>query len=152
VIQTNNSLDASSSSVPRLISLTIASFYDITTNMANRSSRKSGEATSNALVPRNGIYIEAPPEDASGGLLKIMENTVEDLRALVTCRVCVRPMYEPYMISCGHTFCYSCLAQWFCRHKSNKTCPDCRAVVKQQPAPAYVVSYRLLNLPWPTVY
>ena len=78
--------------------------------------------------------------DSTGGLLQILENTVEDLRGLVSCRVCIRPMYEPYTISCGHTFCYSCLAQWFQNHKSNKTCPDCRASVKQQPAPAYLVS------------
>ncbi|MCJ1394751.1 hypothetical protein MMC18_007631 [Xylographa bjoerkii] len=81
----------------------------------------------------------APKTDSTGGLLQILEDTVDDLRGLVSCRVCVRPMYEPYTISCGHTFCYSCLAQWFQNHKSNKTCPDCRATVKQQPAPAYLV-------------
>lgn len=77
--------------------------------------------------------------ESSEGLLRILENTVEDIRTLVTCRVCVRPMYEPYMISCGHTFCYSCLAQWFCAHRHSKTCPDCRASVEHQPAPAYIV-------------
>lgn len=86
--------------------------------------------SSNALVSKR---------DASGGLLPILENTIKDLRDLVTCRVCVRPMYEPYTILCGHSFCYSCLAQWFWNHKANKTCPDCRASVKQQPAPAYLV-------------
>ena len=78
--------------------------------------------------------------DPSTDLLHTLEKSVEDLRSLVSCRVCVRPMYEPYTIACGHTFCYSCLAQWFASHNTNKTCPDCRAKVSQQPAPAYVVS------------
>ncbi|MCJ1435961.1 hypothetical protein MMC27_005337 [Xylographa pallens] len=86
-----------------------------------------------------GSALDPTKSDAIGGLLQILENTMEDLRGLVSCRVCVRPMYEPYTISCGHTFCYSCLAQWFQSHKSNKTCPDCRASVTKQPAPAYLV-------------
>ncbi|KAI9704286.1 MAG: hypothetical protein M1836_007147 [Candelina mexicana] len=32
-----------------------------------------------------------------------------------------------------------CLCQWFVNNKRNKTCPDCRAPVNQQPAPAYLV-------------
>jgi len=108
--------------------------------MASQPGRKNSTTTSNALVPRNGSLGTGSAEDATGGLLQIYENTVEELRDLITCKICVSLMYEPYMIACGHTFCYSCLAQWFCTHKANKTCPDCRASVKQQPAPAYVVS------------
>ncbi|KAL9605139.1 MAG: hypothetical protein Q9219_000073 [cf. Caloplaca sp. 3 TL-2023] len=48
-------------------------------------------------------------------------------------------MYEPYTTQCGHTFCYSCLRQWFDRDHTKKTCPDCRAHVVHQPAPAYLV-------------
>ncbi|CBF77485.1 hypothetical protein AN4455.2 [Aspergillus nidulans FGSC A4] len=32
-----------------------------------------------------------------------------------------------------------CLTSWFAEGKNNKTCPDCRAPVKSQPAPAYLV-------------
>ena len=76
----------------------------------------------------------------SDSTLQTIESSLEDLRSLVTCRICVKLLYEPYTIQCGHTFCYSCLAQWFRAHNVNKTCPDCRAGVSQQPAPAYVVS------------
>lgn len=48
-------------------------------------------------------------------------------------------LYEPYTNSCGHTFCYSCLSQWFNNAEHKKSCPDCRATIKHAPAPAYVV-------------
>ena len=84
--------------------------------------------------------------DLAADLLRTLEKSVEDLRGLVSCRICIRPMYEPYTIACGHTFCYSCLAQWFSNHSINKTCPDCRTKVTQQPAPAYLVRTRLGRL------
>lgn len=76
--------------------------------------------------------LELPPTS-------ILQSSVDDLRNLVACRICIRPMYEPYTIQCGHTFCYSCLRQWFDRDHGKMTCPDCRAHVKHQPAPAYLV-------------
>jgi hypothetical protein len=79
--------------------------------------------------------------------LHIPGTELDDLRALVTCRVCIRPLYEPYTISCGHTFCYTCLRQWFDRDRAQKTCPDCRSKVVQQPAPAYLVCWHgVVNL------
>ena len=33
-----------------------------------------------------------------------------------------------------------CLCTWFVSNKARKTCPDCRILVKELPAPAYVVS------------
>ncbi len=68
---------------------------------------------------------------------------MDDIRDLVSCRVCIRPLYQPYTIECGHTFCYGCLVRWFDANNTNrskKSCPDCRAVVNHQPAPAYLVS------------
>ncbi|OKL64441.1 hypothetical protein UA08_00191 [Talaromyces atroroseus] len=76
--------------------------------------------------------------DASG-LLQTLQGHVEDIRALLQCGICVRPLYEPYTLACGHTFCYGCLTSWFTSGRSHKTCPDCRAQVKIQPAPAYLV-------------
>lgn len=85
-------------------------------------------------------------EDGSAGLLHCQETNLEDLRTLITCRVCIRPLYEPYTIACGHTFCYSCLRQWFDRDRTQKTCPDCRTKVTKQPAPAYLVSTSNVNV------
>ena len=82
----------------------------------------------------------------SGGLLQTMETSLDDIRTLITCRVCVRPLFEPYTIECGHTFCYGCLVRWFERDQTKKSCPDCRADVLRQPAPAYLVGTCLCNV------
>ncbi|KAL2867947.1 uncharacterized protein BJX67DRAFT_380504 [Aspergillus lucknowensis] len=78
------------------------------------------------------------PQDTSG-LFQTLQGHVDDIRALIQCGICIRPLYEPFTLACGHTFCYGCLTSWFAEGRSNKTCPDCRAPVKSQPAPAYLV-------------
>jgi hypothetical protein len=88
---------------------------------------------------------EPGARDGSARLLQSIETSLEDLRSLITCRICVRPLYEPYTIECGHTFCYSCLRQWFDRDRTKKTCPDCRSDVIRQPAPAYLVGLLYQN-------
>ena len=77
--------------------------------------------------------------DGPIGLLHTLETSLDDIRTLITCRVCVRPLFEPYTIECGHTFCYGCLVRWFERDRAKKSCPDCRADVLRPPAPAYLV-------------
>ncbi|CAD0081585.1 unnamed protein product [Aureobasidium vineae] len=70
--------------------------------------------------------------------LKTLRGDFDDIRQLITCKICERLLYEPYVISCGHTYCYSCLCTWFATSKK-KTCPNCREVIKQPPAPSYVI-------------
>lgn len=77
--------------------------------------------------------------DDISGLSETLQGHVDDIRTLLQCGICIRPLYEPFTLACGHTFCYSCLTSWFAGGRSNKTCPDCRAPVKTQPAPAYLV-------------
>lgn len=77
--------------------------------------------------------------DEPVGLIQTLETSLDDIRTLITCRVCVRPLFEPYTIECGHTFCYGCLVRWFERDRAKKSCPDCRADVLRPPAPAYLV-------------
>ena len=88
--------------------------------------------------------------DGPAGLLQTLETSLDDLRSLIICRICIRPLYEPYTIECGHTFCYSCLRQWFDRDRTKKTCPDCRADVVRQPAPAYLVGLVHIDTQTPT--
>ena len=78
-------------------------------------------------------------------LLQTLEKHIEDMRNLVMCKICIKPLYEPFILSCGHTYCYSCLTSWFTggdgdrRRKQNMKCPDCRAAVELEPSPNYVV-------------
>ncbi|PYI06605.1 hypothetical protein BO78DRAFT_407291 [Aspergillus sclerotiicarbonarius CBS 121057] len=90
----------------------------------------------------NGTDSNAPKVnhgDNASGLFQTLQGHVDDIRSILQCGVCIRPLYEPYTLACGHTFCYSCLTSWFVGGRHNKTCPDCRAPVKAQPAPAYLV-------------
>lgn len=70
---------------------------------------------------------------------------LKSLRSMVTCKVCFKMLYEPYTLSCGHTFCYSCLCTWFETNRLKKTCPKCRSRIEQQPAPSYVIK-EIVNL------
>ncbi|KAF2499187.1 hypothetical protein BU16DRAFT_262894 [Lophium mytilinum] len=82
---------------------------------------------------------EAPTPSKTEEQLNSYKSDFDSLRTHVTCKICDRLFYEPYIISCGHTYCYSCLCTWFVSNKVKKTCPDCRTVVTQAPAPAYVL-------------
>ncbi|CAL5873801.1 uncharacterized protein PFLUO_LOCUS8084 [Penicillium psychrofluorescens] len=75
----------------------------------------------------------------ASGLATTLQGHVDDIRTLIQCGICIRPLYEPFTLACGHTFCYSCLSSWFSGGRSKRTCPDCRAPVRTQPAPAYLV-------------
>ncbi|KAG8525469.1 uncharacterized protein KY384_009113 [Bacidia gigantensis] len=80
-------------------------------------------------------------EDTSGdaAIRRAMENGLNDIREMISCRICVHPMFEPYTTECGHTFCYGCLIRWFEQDKKRKSCPDCRANVTTQPSPSYAL-------------
>ncbi|KAI9818227.1 MAG: hypothetical protein M1827_000852 [Pycnora praestabilis] len=124
-------------------------------NVATSRKTKPSDTLGRGLVGRRGLKRQvdrspegtliantkpmAPKVSAQDELLRTLKSDFDGLRSVITCRVCVRLLYEPYTIGCGHTFCYSCLCQWFVSNKYKKTCPDCRSEVTQQPAPAYLV-------------
>ena len=70
--------------------------------------------------------------------LKALNTDLDAMRQLITCKICDRLLYEPYALSCGHTYCYSCLSQWL-GVQVRMTCPDCRIVIRQQPNPSYLI-------------
>ncbi|EME39615.1 hypothetical protein DOTSEDRAFT_48065 [Dothistroma septosporum NZE10] len=70
--------------------------------------------------------------------LRSLHDDLDAMRQLITCKICQRFLYEPYALTCGHTFCYSCLSQWMGQNKI-KTCPDCRTVIRDEPAPSYLI-------------
>lgn len=76
------------------------------------------------------------------GTMQSFQKHIEDMRSLTLCKICLKPFFEPYIISCGHTYCYSCLRSWFGNNTDRaktKSCPDCRVVVRVQPAPNYIL-------------
>ncbi|KAF3481655.1 RING finger domain-containing protein [Arthroderma uncinatum] len=112
---------------------------------ANRSKRRRSDDvdySSNhpSTLPPPPLPVASEKKDTdSSGLLETLQRHIDDLRSHIYCGVCIKPLYEPYTLPCGHTFCYSCLVQWFTSHGQSKTCPDCRSSVKSPPAPAYLV-------------
>lgn len=81
-------------------------------------------------------------EATQGALLGTFQRHIEEMRALVHCKICLKPFYEPFTLSCGHTYCYSCISSWIGggenRH-TNKNCPDCRTVIRSEPCPNYTL-------------
>ncbi|KAJ5105478.1 hypothetical protein NUU61_002825 [Penicillium alfredii] len=78
------------------------------------------------MVDGSGADIEA------AGLVNTLQGHVDGIRNLIHCGICIRPLYEPFTLACV-------LDIMVFRGKSKRTCPDCRAPVKTQPAPAYLV-------------
>jgi hypothetical protein len=70
--------------------------------------------------------------------LNRLEPDLDTMRQLITCKICQRFLSEPYGLACGHTYCYVCLDAWLVAQKK-RTCPDCRATIKEQPIPSYLI-------------
>lgn len=90
----------------------------------------------------NDLHSDGTPCHHEQAYRSLNEN-LDAMRQLITCKICQRFLYEPYALTCGHTFCYSCLSQWLGQNHK-KTCPDCRTVIKQQPSPSYLVREMVL--------
>ncbi|KAI6842835.1 hypothetical protein KC332_g3988 [Hortaea werneckii] len=109
---------------------------------ASPAAQSSAMASSSAAMPAENSF-SGTPHGHSGPCqhetaLKTLHSDLSAMRDLVTCQICHRFMYEPYALSCGHTYCYTCLSQWLGSNKK-KTCPDCRMVITQQPTPSYII-------------
>lgn len=75
------------------------------------------------------------------------EELLGTLTQSLTCQICLELMYKPYALApCGHSACYDCLVSWFRTPQGSeptavqvpaytrkKTCPHCRAVVRDRP-------------------
>lgn len=61
--------------------------------------------------------------DAKESLIKLMVSMLE-------CVICLETMHIPFLLSCGHSFCYGCLDSWF---KNKLNCPTCRHNLVEPP-------------------
>ncbi|KAL1640342.1 E3 ubiquitin ligase [Diplodia intermedia] len=72
---------------------------------AERAPRTSSKDSLKVKQPKKPAEQSKP--DRNEELLKVFRSDLDSLRSLVTCKICDRLLYEPYVISCGHTYCYS---------------------------------------------
>ncbi|KAJ6588329.1 hypothetical protein B0H19DRAFT_203589 [Mycena capillaripes] len=81
--------------------------------------------------------------NAQSILLQKHETTLAHFNQSLTCQVCLDLLHKPYALApCGHIACYNCLVAWFTsepeenrhyRGPRKKTCPNCRATIKERP-------------------
>ncbi|XP_036600078.1 probable E3 ubiquitin-protein ligase TRIML1 [Trichosurus vulpecula] len=55
---------------------------------------------------------------------------IENLKAELTCSICLGCITDPVTVKCGHSFCTGCLLQ--CKEEDDETftCPECRGVIR----------------------
>ncbi|KAL1745962.1 hypothetical protein HDZ31DRAFT_62627 [Schizophyllum fasciatum] len=87
-------------------------------------------------------------------LLARKTTTIQSITSSLTCQICLDYLQKPFaMAPCGHIACYSCLKSWFTAggggpnyvHKK-KTCPHCRAVVRERPVEVWAVKDAAMTL------
>ncbi|CUS10718.1 unnamed protein product [Tuber aestivum] len=88
---------------------------------------------------RRNLTIETnPKKDFKDDIIDDLNKDLQKLQKCVTCVICHDMLFEPFSLQCGHVFCYTCMVDWLGLYKK-RTCPECRSVVKTQPAPAYLI-------------
>ncbi|XP_058479535.1 nuclear factor 7, brain-like [Solea solea] len=52
------------------------------------------------------------------------------------CSICCEIFKDPVVLKCSHSFCKSCLQQYWCRRGVNRDCPLCRKQSVDEPVPS----------------
>lgn len=68
--------------------------------------------------------------------MSTLELDMEKLKRSLICEICTELLGSPFMLTCGHVFCYGCILDWLL-HK--RTCPTCRRSLSQSPSFLYLV-------------
>lgn len=102
------------------------------------NSRPEVPTRTEAPLDSSKVVVIPDNNDEHVQTLKLLHNDFDVLRGSLTCKICEKLFYEPYVLSCGHTYCYRCLSTWFSStHKMS--CPNCREKITQTPAPSYAI-------------
>ncbi|KAJ7130269.1 hypothetical protein C8R44DRAFT_63361 [Mycena epipterygia] len=92
---------------------------------------------------------------AQSTLLKRHETTLGQLHQSLTCQICLDLLHKPYALApCGHIACYNCLVAWFTSEPEEpqfigprkKTCPHCRATIKERPVEVWSIKDMVAGL------
>lgn len=120
---------------------------------ANLSDTKQSSNSQNPsdVVPEDRISQLTKELAVKGELLAAHQSVLNNICQALTCQICLDVMYKPYALApCGHVACYDCLVQWFNAPPADnrpaapaivrkKTCPHCRAVVRDRPAEIWTI-------------
>lgn len=103
------------------------------------------------IVPQGKISQLTKELAEKSELLAAHQSVLNNICQGLTCQICLDVMYKPYALApCGHVACYDCLVQWFNAPPADnrpaiptivrkKTCPHCRAVVRDRPAEIWTI-------------
>ncbi|EME80256.1 uncharacterized protein MYCFIDRAFT_89878, partial [Pseudocercospora fijiensis CIRAD86] len=115
---------------------------------ASRKRRKMDRDHHSATnTPADAIVLSSDAHCEHEKSLRTLQTDLEAMRQLITCKICLKFLYEPYALTCGHTYCYSCIMNWMGKDQAQqkkKTCPDCRTIIREQPAPSYLIKEMVL--------
>ncbi|KAJ4474108.1 hypothetical protein C8J55DRAFT_607337 [Lentinula edodes] len=96
-------------------------------------------------VPATQVALPRAPSDLEMALQNAnntIKNSEETAEVRNRCPCCLEVMFQPFILSCGHTFCKECLLRLsniYLNAKMNFACPDCRTVQGRfTPIPNYV--------------
>jgi len=91
----------------------------------------SARSQAGPFSPSSTVSPSPPPKRPRAASASIEDGVVEskggnewqDVSETFTCSICQELIVGCHSLSCGHTFCYACVARWL---KKKKECPTCR--------------------------
>jgi len=137
--------DSGNVSPPTSASSTVAATVDHKQDILELTQTLSEKTeVSSFILPRMMSVFTLPMQS-----LRAHKSLLTALLPSLTCQVCLDLLHKPFSLSpCGHVACYSCLINWFTTSSEEpppgeirifrkKTCPHCRATVRERPAEAW---------------
>ncbi|KAI9056438.1 hypothetical protein FKP32DRAFT_1599165 [Trametes sanguinea] len=148
-----NGDEAVVSTIPRGLSPTLSS-----------SSKGKGRATPDVAAANQASQQQITELEgqvsAKASLVNQHEQLLSTLQQSLSCQICLDLMHRPFALApCGHSACHQCLVNWFKAPPPDvpanevlpvwlrkKTCPHCRAVVRDRPVEIWTIKEMVASL------
>ncbi|KAK1218613.1 E3 ubiquitin ligase [Marasmius sp. AFHP31] len=128
----------------------------ISTEISNEQPTPTEEPQATPLQPNINVEQLNNEIEVKSSLVQQHEKALGQVQQSITCQICLDLLYKPYALApCGHTACHSCLVNWFTSipthdgapvghrphtfYNRKKTCPHCRAVVRERPVEVWAI-------------